>query len=167
MNPETIRLIAAYLRALLEGREKETSDEVKTAFDKYLMDRALSNHREDLIDQTLDFVPVCREWLQRQKGYFSQCTDKLLYEQGRNRYIRWLRNEKPRQAIPLPDEEVTLPGQTVPLCYEEMLPHKADGERKRMDEMEDVFQETPEQALIIKQEKKPESKRGRPPETTN
>jgi len=178
MNPD---FIVAYLRALLEGEEKEASDEVKTAWDKYLIDRALSNGRGDLRDRTLEFVEVCRRWLRKKKAEFSKLSDEELYRRARNRYLVWL-EEMPRDVTALPPDRIK--EYHCHCCGEDcrsaeglmmhlhVHPDCDNGMRYApispivgvpvdIENVGDKYAATPEQELVLKQETKPESRRGR------
>ncbi|HUU37204.1 MAG TPA: hypothetical protein VMW46_03240 [Candidatus Desulfaltia sp.] len=153
LNPEDIKLLATFIHSLAEGKQDQEPVEAWNIWDRFLKIEIVIAKRLDYRDRTHELLSECRAWLQRGKEDLLQYTDEQLVDVTGSHCYHWLRDIWKRPYPPV-------------IVFETMLPSEADGEPRRIDEMEDVSQETPEQALIIKQETKPESKRGRPPEIT-
>jgi hypothetical protein len=150
INLEDVELLASFLRALAEGRTEQASLEEWEVWMKFLDIYPAITRRMDWFPRRMEFVDECQRWLQRQGEDVLQLTDDRLVKVTGSHYYFWLKFR------PYP----------VPVCNEGMLPTKLNGQPKRIDEMEDPRQETPEQALIIQQETKPPRARGRPRKTT-
>ena len=151
-NPEDIKLLASFIRSLAEGKQDQEPVEAWNLWDKFLKIEIVIAKRLDYWDRTHELFSECKDWFRR-RNEVRQLTDEQLVDVTGSHCYHWLRDFEKRPYPPV-------------IIFETMLPSEADEEQRRIDEMEDRTQETPEQALIIKQETKPESNRGRPPEIT-